>query len=112
VSIDKQALLDAIVESEGYVSRAADSLGCTTRTILNHSDPEIADAIALARKARHQEMVDIAEQALMKLVEAGDRRAIKFVLDTQGKTRRYDLTEKEGQFRLVRIDNGIEPATT
>ena len=113
MSANKQTLLKAIETSDGSLADVAKIAGCSVRTVFNHldRDNEVAEAVSLARKADRHEMVDIAEQKLKELVEAGDGRAIKFMLSTQGKARGYGLAEEEGQFRLVRIGNGSDSDT-
>jgi hypothetical protein len=78
---------EAIKEAKGFLTVAAQILGCHYTTILNY-----AKRYKLVRKTldeARQRMLDIAEAKLFEQVQAGDLRAIMFYLRTFGKTRGY-----------------------
>lgn len=80
-------VVEAIKKARGYVSKAADILGCDARTVYNYAEryPSVQEAINHVRETRH----DYVESALMKRIKAQDTTAIIFYLKTQAKQRGY-----------------------
>lgn len=80
-------LIEAIRQSRGRIRVAARSLGCTVNVFHDRRkvSREVDDAIREAR----EELVDLAEESLVKLLEEHDFRAINLVLRTLGKDRGY-----------------------
>lgn len=78
---------DAIKQAKGYVSKAADILGCGPKTVYNYAEryPTVKEAIDAVREERH----DFVESALMQRIKAQDTTAIIFYLKTQAKQRGY-----------------------
>lgn len=79
----KKALQDA----KGFLTVAADSLGCTYITVLNYIDrfPELAEV----RKEAREKMKDYAETTLLSKIEKGDVACLLFFLKCQAKERGY-----------------------
>ena len=80
-------IIDALDKTQGYVSKAADYLGCTTKTIYNYRDrhEDVAQAWSDIRERRH----DFVEDRLMHRIKSDDTTAIIFYLKTQCKPRGY-----------------------
>ena len=80
-------VVDALEKTQGYVSKAADVLGCTTQTLYNYRDrhEDVAQAWIDIKERRH----DFVEDALMRRIKESDTTAIIFYLKTQGKARGY-----------------------
>jgi len=80
-------IIEAIAQTKGYVSKAAQLLGVTSQTIYNYRDkyPKIAAAIQEEREQRH----DYVESRLMDRIEIGEIAAIIFYLKCQAKSRGY-----------------------
>lgn len=94
MTINKEVLIEAILESGGAISVAAESAGCAVQTIYNHRDrdPDVAEAIETTRFNKNCRTGDLAESKLNLLIEEGYWPAIKFALSTKFKSRGY--TEK------------------
>ena len=94
MTIDKQTLIESIIESGGVLSVAAKAANCTVQTIYNNRDKheDVADAITTSQAARSVELVDKAERNLLTAIDEGEAWATKYVLSTKGKSRGY--TEK------------------
>ena len=80
-------MIDAITEARGFVTEAAESLGCSRRTVYRYLDDysTVAEALEDAREKRH----DFVENKLMQAVDQGNITAIIFYLKTQCKDRGY-----------------------
>ena len=76
-------LIDAIQEAQGFITKAADILGCSRMTLYRYMDryPTVKQALADTREKRHEWV----ESKLMKAVGADNLTAIIFYLKTQGK---------------------------
>lgn len=88
---NREELINAIWRVNGNVTRAAHELGCTDRTIHAYAQKyrTVRDAIEQARAQWRQRLIDIAELALEKELAKGSAWAVKYVLDTQGRSRGY-----------------------
>jgi len=73
-----QQVVDAIEQASGYVTKAADVLGCDARTIYRYAEesPTIQQAIDDQREKR----TDFVESALMKAIKDGNVTAMIFYL--------------------------------
>jgi alkanesulfonate monooxygenase SsuD/methylene tetrahydromethanopterin reductase-like flavin-dependent oxidoreductase (luciferase family) len=82
-----QEMIDAITEARGFVTAAADKLGCSRRTVYRYINnyATVAEAVEDAREKRH----DFVENKLMSAINDGNVTAIIFYLKTQCKTRGY-----------------------
>ena len=82
-----QQVIDALENADGYVSKAASLLGCSSRTVYNYRDKyvTVAEAWINIRERRH----DFVENALHKRIQSGSDTAIIFYLKTQAKDRGY-----------------------
>jgi transcriptional antiterminator len=68
-----QEMIDAITEARGFVTAAADKLGCSRRTVYRYIN----------------NYATVAENKLMSAINDGNVTAIIFYLKTQCKTRGY-----------------------
>ena len=82
-----QQVADAITQAKGFVTYAAQILGCDRSTVHNYINkyPECKDAL---QDARHS-MLDNAELQLLRQINEGNMTAIIFTLKTIGKHRGY-----------------------
>lgn len=82
-----EAILAALETYHGKINLAAQELGCNRRTIDRRakSDPRVLHAIEHFR----ERIVDVAELRLEDAVLAGERWAVRFMLETRGKDRGY-----------------------
>jgi transposase-like protein len=83
----EEQILEAISGTGGDISEIARRLGCARSTVYRYMDryPSVAEAIEDER----EELLDLAEEGLMKQVREHDLQAIIFVLKTKGKDRGY-----------------------
>ena len=93
-----QEVVDALEAADGYVSKTASLLGCSTQTVYNYRDesPTVREAWENIREKRH----DFVENALHKQIKDGNTTATIFYLKTQAKHRGYverqELTGADG----------------
>ena len=103
--ISKQNYIDAIHNSRGLLTAAADALGCTRKAIYDAAKrhPEIQQAIEESR----ERTTDMAESKLFQKISEGDNTAIIFYLKTQAKKRGYverqEVTGADGNELTVRV---------
>jgi len=102
-------VIDALEQTQGYVSKAADFLGCTTKTIYNYRDrhEDVAQAWIDIKERRH----DFVEDRLLQRIKSEDTTAIIFYLKTQAKQRGYierQEVEHSGQIVIVNWDDGAD----
>jgi hypothetical protein len=89
---------NAIRGTRGIKSTIAERLGCSRQTLENYlvRYPELREAVESERDS----IVDLAESKLITAVEAGETRAVMFVLETLGKGRgwskRTEITGADG----------------
>lgn len=94
-------VIDALIETRGLLTLAADKLGVSRRTLYEYRQrwPEIDEEVEAWRERR----LDKAEFKLDDAVEAGELQAIFFVLNCLGAKRGYgnkskvELTGADGQ---------------
>ena len=85
----KKAFLEAFKKCGGIIAQACKEAGIASRqTIYNwfKSDPDFKAACDEAAEIA----LDMAESALLRNIQAGDTKAIKFYLMCKGKSRGYD----------------------
>jgi hypothetical protein len=80
-------VVQAIHDSKGMVTKAAQRLGCAPRTVRNYAQRYSTVAEAIIEEREH--VTDIAEMALLDKIQDGDLGAITFYLRTQGRDRGY-----------------------
>jgi len=93
----KEDYIEALKASAGLVTQACKKVGIDSRqTIYNwrKKDPEFDAACEEAGKEASEMALDLAESALMRNIQAGDTKAIKFYLTCKGKPRGYDLRQE------------------
>ena len=88
--ITNEQLIETLYKNGGLYAHAAKQLGISKQAIHKRikNDPQIAEAYEDAC----EETLDLAEHELIKLIKAGNIRAIIFYLKMKGKKRGY--TEK------------------
>lgn len=79
----KPALIEALGHSMGNVSAAAEALGVSRQWLSKkvNTEPELADA----REQGTNRLLDVARNALLERILAGDTAAIIYTLKSQGK---------------------------
>lgn len=82
-----EQIATAIQEAEGFVTRAAREVGCSSRTIYNYAKRYVSvqQAIDNAREER----IDWVEDKLFDQMEKGNVTAMIFYLKCQAKSRGY-----------------------
>ncbi len=82
-----QEMIDAIHEARGFLTVAADKLGCSRRTVYRYMRdyPTVQEALDDTREKRH----DFVEGKLMAAINNDNIAAIIFYLKTQCKQRGY-----------------------
>ena len=93
----KEDYLEALKQSAGLITQACRKVGIGSRqTILNwrQKDPKFDEACKEAEKEACEMALDQAEGALMRNIQAGDTKAIRFYLQCKGKSRGYDLRQE------------------
>ena len=97
-SVKTELIIQALKETRGMVSLAAERVGCAPKTIY----ARIKDVAAVREvlDTERSKMVDIAEMKLYSAIMAGESWAIALVLKTIGKNRGYverqELTGADG----------------
>lgn len=91
----------ALEKAGGFFSIAAESLGCTRKTIYNYCDryPELKEVCDDIR----ERYLDLGETELIKKIKKGSTPELIFFLKTRGKSRGY--VEKQE----LDISSGNEP---
>lgn len=117
MAIDKDQLITAIKATNGNITAAAKSLGCSTAAVYlrRKNDDDIATAIDDSRAQLDHDILDTAESKLLSAIEAGEPWAIKFALSTKGRERGY--TEKlqldhSGEIKQITMVMDIAPRST
>lgn len=82
-----ERVIQAIHDTKGLVSLAAQRLGCDPKTVRSyvHRYPTVAAAL----KEERESMTDIAELSLYNKIQSGEGWAVCFYLKTQGRHRGY-----------------------
>jgi hypothetical protein len=96
-----QQMADALLDARGFVTVAAEKLGCHRATVQRYINDfsTVQDALKDAREKRH----DFVESKLMAAINEGNITAIIFYLKTQCKDRGYieryqqEVTGKDGE---------------
>ena len=92
IPLDKNSILELIIESHGNLSRVADALGTTRSTIRRRcdNDPELKQALEDAR----ERIIDKLEESVWdRANNSKDTTLQLFLLKTQAKHRGYDQDE-------------------
>lgn len=88
----KADYLDALRSSAGLVTQACKKVGIGSRNTIilwRKRDPAFDEACEEAATEASEMALDLAESALMRNIQAGDTKAIKFYLNCKGKSRGY-----------------------
>jgi hypothetical protein len=114
-----QQMINALIESQGFLTHAAHLLGCHYKTVERYVNvyPSVKEAVKEAREKRG----DTLELTALKKAIAGDTALLIFMLKTQFHERGF--TERlriEGNLKLevvnqlvaVLIEKGFDPAET
>ncbi len=92
-------MIEAVIEAEGYASKAAHLLGVSRASFYNYLKryPTVKAELENVREARHE----FVESKLMQAIKKGNLTAIIFYLKTQGKhlgyVERQELTGAGGK---------------
>lgn len=80
-------MIDALRRSGGFVSVAAQALGCDRVTV--HRYINEFPTVKAAYEETNETNLDVAEAMLMKQVREGDPGQVRFYLRTKGRSRGY-----------------------
>ena len=88
----EEKVIDALTQSRGCVTRAAQIVGVHRRTVTRWlaANPKLREIVEDSR----DQLIDTAEHNLFEAAEKGDLAACRFILTTLGKARGYS-TRKE-----------------
>lgn len=106
-----EQIAHALRLQRGNISAAAEALGVARSTIHRriNTNPEL-DAICTDAR---ENLIDVAENALLKLINEGNVAAVIFALKTQGRSRGYserlEITGKDGEAIAVKGYIGFSP---
>lgn len=86
-SYTKEEVEQALINSKGFITVAARSLGCTARTVKNYMNefPELWEI----RQEAKSEIVDMAEFNLFKNIQEGKESSIIYALNQLARDRGY-----------------------
>jgi hypothetical protein len=115
-----EQVIEALHQGRGYVSKAAETLGCSVRTVYNYAENHktVRQAWQDIREKRH----DYVENKMMTKIDEGDTTMIIFYAKTQMKERGYierqEVTGKDGAAQEVvlrvvygsRTDDHVTPS--
>jgi hypothetical protein len=93
---EQSDIAKALELAYGVVRRAADLLGCSPQTIYNWLARD--DELRTLRDELRSRLVDLGEHGLLEHLEAGQWKAIRFVLETLGKHRGYGRRQDDQRF--------------
>lgn len=98
-----EQMIDAIKQTKGFVSTAAQMLGCSTVTVYSYINKysEIKEVLDKERTETKEEMIDIAEKTLFEKINEGNMTALIFFLKCQAKNRGYSE-----RYQIVGADDG------
>lgn len=82
-----EEIAEAIVRKAGFVTHAAESLGCSYQTVRRaiKDSPFVAEVLAVTKES----LLDLAESELSKQIKEGNLDAVKFFLLHRGQSRDY-----------------------
>lgn len=107
VEYTNEQIIQALKETKGLITLAADKLRCSTDTIRNRAKK--VKAVEQVLNDEREKLVDTAELALNKAVLSGEAWAVTLVLKTIGKNRGYverqEVTGKDGEALEVKTFN-------
>jgi hypothetical protein len=88
----RKQVIDALKATGGFITYAADMLGCCYETIERYikEDPSIGVEMQHIKENR----LDLAESTLMLHMEAENLEAVKYYLKYMGRTRGYIKAQK------------------
>jgi hypothetical protein len=88
----REQVIDALKATGGFITHAADLLGCNYTTIERYirKDPSIAVENQQIKEGR----LDLAESVVMKKLKEDDLDAAKYYLKYMGRTRGYIKAQK------------------
>jgi hypothetical protein len=85
--IEDAEIIKALAAENGFIGAAAKRLGCCRWTVTNRINNDAT--VKEAYRQIVEERVDVAENKLMELVNAGNVKAVLFLLRAKGKQRGY-----------------------
>ncbi len=109
MKVSQKKVIEALKKHHGSISKAARELEITSRTIYKYRDkyPKIREALESSREDFDSELLDLAESKLKNAIAASEPWAIKYALQTKGRTRGYvDKKEIEhsGEIKQIVIE--------
>ena len=94
----QEEILEAIKKSGGFLTKAAEQLGCTYHTVWNYLKKY--KSLQKALEEIKEKQLDFAESKLIGEINASNLTAIIFYLKCKGKDRgyieRHEITGKDG----------------
>ena len=97
-----EQIIDALEKTGGNQAAAARALDCSRQTVWSRIQK--SEAVKKAYDSVNEANLDRAENELMKLVDEGEFKAIKFYLRTKGRKRGYgDKMELSGKINVDKI---------
>lgn len=89
-----EEIIQALHDSYGIMTQAANRLGCSDKTIQRavQANPDVA----MAREDARKQIVDLAEHQLIGQIREGNIAAILFTLKTLGRSRGYSERHEIG----------------
>ena len=101
----------AIKESKGFLSIAAEKLGCTYQTVSNYINRH--PTLQAVMDAINEKQLDLSENKLISQINEGNTTAIIFHLKCKGKKRGYvekSEVEHSGAISVTEFLNALPPA--
>lgn len=88
----RKQVIDALKATGGFITHAANALGCNYTTIERYikDDP----SIAVEQQQIKENRLDLAESELIKLMKGGEYQAVQFYLKYMGRNRGYIKAQK------------------
>lgn len=104
-SYTTEQVIEALQQGRGYVSKAAETLQCSVRTVYNYAENHatVRQAWQDIREKRH----DYVENKMMTKIDEGDTTMIIFYAKTQMKERGYverqEIAGHDGKELVIRV---------
>lgn len=103
-----EEVLEALKGSYGIITNVAKDLSCNVATVRKYikESPELTDAF----ESERNEILDLAENGLIKLLKADDPYSIRWTLSTLGKGRGYTEKKEVEQVGTINMKIRVEDA--
>ena len=102
-ALGEKKIIDALIQSRGCVTRAAQIVGVHRRTVTRWltAHPKLREIVEDSR----DQLIDTAEHNLFEAAEKGDLAACRFILTTLGKARGYSTRKEIEQPRVRTLED-------